>query len=393
MRRQRILVSGMGIAGPTLAYWLLRYGFEVTLVEHAEAPRRGGSMIDFWGAGYDVAERMQLLPELQRRGYRIEQVQLVSRHGARVAGFDAGVLRAATHDRFLSLPRGDLAACILETLNGDAGVLFGDSVRNLTQHQDGVDASFERSAPNRFDLVIGADGLHSATRRLAFRAEESSERFLGYCVATFSAAAYEPRSEGVYVAYNTPGRQAARFALRDGRTGFFLVFATPDRPAVRPHDRAAQHALLRRMYEGTGWECDAIVDAMGRADDLYFDAVSQIMMPRWWEGRIALVGDAASCPSLLAGEGASMAMGAAYVLAKELADADGDARRAFPRYEGLLRPYIERKQHAARRNGSWFAPRSRAAISVRNALTRLMNTPFLGSWLARRFVLDKMPLA
>lgn len=391
MRGGTVLISGAGIAGPTAAYWLREHGFTPTLVERAPAPRRGGYMIDFWGVGYDVAERMGLLPVLHRDGYRITEVRLVNARGARVAWFDAAAFRRATNDRFVSILRGDLAHRLYELIDGRVETMFGDAITDLAPDANGVTVGFAHAPPRQFDIVIGADGLHSTVRVLALGPDVHAERELGYYTAAFSVDGYEPRDEGAYVSYATKGRQVARYALRDGRTAFFLVFASDEPQAVEPHDVERQRDVLRRVFAGAGWECDAILDASRRADDLYFDAVAQTQLRSWSRGRVVLVGDAAYCPSLLAGQGAAFAIAGAYLLAGALASA-ADHESAFAAYQRVFQPFVEAKQRAARRFGGWFAPRTELGVLLRNLATNLARAPLVGDWLLARSFADRIAL-
>ena len=179
----RVLISGAGIAGPTLAYWLLQYGFEPTLVEKSPQLRTGGYIIDFWGAGFDVADRMGLLPEIKSQGYVVQEVRVVNQDGERIAGFPAEVFSRMTDGRYVSLPRGDLAASIFRKIDGQAETIFGDSITRIEQSASGVRVEFQRGSPREFDLVVGADGLHSEVRKLAYGPEERFEKYLGYKVA------------------------------------------------------------------------------------------------------------------------------------------------------------------------------------------------------------------
>ena len=206
-------------------------------------------------------------------------------------------------DDFTSLPRGDLAAAIYDTIDGKVDTIFGDSIAAIEEHGDGVHVSFEEAAPRDFDLVIGADGLHSNVRRLVFGPEENFERYLGCKVAACVVDGYRPRDELVYVTYNTPGRQVARFALRDDRTMFLFVFRAEHGSA----ELSPKHQL-HKEFGDAGWECPSILAALDNVDDLYFDVVSQIRMDRWSRGRVLLIGDAAGCISLLGGEGTGLAM-------------------------------------------------------------------------------------
>lgn len=372
---RRALISGLGIAGPTLAYWLRRSGWDVTVVEAASQRRTGGYIIDFWGIGYDVAEKMGLLPRLSEIGYFVEELRIVGADGGRVGGFDADVFRRATDGRYVSLPRGDLSSAILQATPSDLPILFGDEIEALAPSADGVDVSFKHAPAQRFDLVFGADGLHSRVRELCFGPQSQFETYLGYKVAAFEVSGYAPRAENVYVSHSAPGKQIARFAMRNDRTMFLFVFIDGDSSFAHGRDAAAQ--AIRREFSGLGWESADILQAMERADDIYFDRVSQIRMPNWTKGRVALLGDAAFCPSLLAGEGSAFAMAAAYILAGELARAGGDHAAAFARYEQLYRPFIAKKQKAAVRFAASFAPKTRFGIALRNAITRAFDLPFI----------------
>lgn len=389
---QNILISGAGIAGPTLAYWLLRRGFTPTIVEQALAPRAGGYVIDFWGLGWEVAERMGLVPLLLRDGYRMNEVRLVNSSGRPVARLDVDVFRAAAEDRFISIHRGDLARGIYSLIEGKVETIFGDSITVIQQDPDGVDVSFAHAAPRRFDMVVGADGLHSNVRGLVF-GDNHFERYLGYYAASFNTPNYPVRDQGVYVSYALPGRQLGRYALRDGRTTFFFVFIGPPRPYKDHMDKPEQKAALRRAFGDAGWECPAILDAMTCSDDLFFDAVSQVRMDRWSDGRVTLLGDACSCPSLLAGQGSALAMGGAYVLAAELQAAGGDHAKALESYQQRFKPFIEGKQKAAMRSAGWFAPRTRLSVQMRNQATRFMNMPLISTWVVKRMFADQFDLS
>lgn len=391
-RPATVLISGLGIAGPTLAYWLDRFGFAPTIVERAPAPRAGGYMIDFWGVGFDVADRMGLVPALQDDGYPIDELRLVGRDGRRITSVNARVFAQALGRRFVSLPRGDLAHRIYELIAGKVETIFGDSIADVAQDSTGVDVRFERAAPRRFDLLVGADGLHSNVRHRVFGDHTRFERYLGYYTAAFSAVGYPHRDEGAYVSYALPGRQIARYALRNVRSAFFFVFARDTPLEIGHHDVATQRQILRDRFARAGWESGEILQAMDDASDLYFDAVGQTRMPEWWRGRTVLVGDAAYCPSLLAGQGCAFGMAGAYLLAHELSRSVDDPMRAFSAYQRRFKPFIERKQDAAARFADWFAPRTPFRLWLRNFATRAMGLPYLGRALAARSFADQLEL-
>lgn len=370
----RVAISGMGIAGPALAHWLLRFGHDVTLVERAPRFRAGGYIVDFWGVGYDVAERMGILGQIRDAGYSVRRVQLVDERGRRNGGFSTDALRSVTKGRFTSLPRGDLARAIYGTVSARAESLFDESITSIDDRRDCVLVSFEKAPPRAFDLVVGADGLHSNVRRLVFGADRTYERQLGYYVAAFEVAGYRPRDELVYVAYGLPGRQVARFALRGDRTLLLFVFTSDRLPADLPQNLPGYKAALQAVFRDAGWECPQILRALEGAREVYFDTVSQIRMDCWSKGRVVLLGDAAACVSLLAGEGSGLALTGAYVLAGELASAANHSE-AFARYEQRLRAFIAGKQESAHRFASSFAPRTSLGIWFRAQVLKMMSVP------------------
>jgi len=387
---QSVLISGAGIAGPTLAFWLETAGFKPTLVEHGPRLRNGGYVIDFWGLGYDIAGHMGLEPEIQRAGYRMRELRVVNGKGRRVAGFGTSVFTELTGGRYVTLARSELSRLIYERITDGTETIFGDEVVSLVEHADHVAVRLKHGGERRFDLVIGADGLHSAVRRLAFGPQQQFEKHLGYVVAAFETTGYRPRAEGVYVMYSAPGRMVGRVTLREDTTLFLFVFAH-ELGANLP-DLPGQRALLRGTFGDGEWECRQILDALDRAGEIYFDRVSQIRMARWSQGRIALVGDAAYCVSLLAGQGSALAMLGAYVLAGELAKADGDHVTAFRNYESILRGFIELKQKGAERFASAFAPRTRWGLLFRNQMLNLASLPGLARLTLGRDIVDKLPL-
>jgi 2-polyprenyl-6-methoxyphenol hydroxylase-like FAD-dependent oxidoreductase len=387
MRTRPVLIAGLGVAGPTLAYWLDAAGLETTVAERAPALRRGGYVIDFWGLGCDVVERMGLAEKIDNTGWRMRELRLVGDRGERIAGFGTRVFQEVTGGRFVTLGRSDLSRLLFETIERKSEVIFGDEVVALQERADGVDVDFKRRRRRRFDLVIGADGLHSSIRRLAFGPQE---RPLGYVAAVFEARGYRPRDEDVYILYSAPGRMVARFALHDDRTLFLFVFAEGIETATETLNLPAQKAILRERYRSGKWECAKILSELDGAQDVYFDRVSQIRMDKWSQGRVALVGDAAFCVSLTAGQGSALAMTAAYVLAGELA-ASGHGR-AFDRYNALLRAFIAQKQWGAERFAGAFAPRTRLGLVARNQIVKVCNLPGLARLAFGRDIIDTLPL-
>lgn len=386
----RILIVGAGVAGPTVAHWLLRGNHEVTIVERASAPREGGYLIDFWGAGFDVAERMGIVPRLSEVGYAVRELREVNDRGQTIARMDPGRVAKSANGRFLSVARSDLAAIILSSLEGRVETLFGDTVDAIEDRDDRVVAHFASSPARDFDLVIGADGLHSSVRRQVFGSESDFERYLGIMVSVFVLDGYEPRDELVGVTRTTVGRQVLRFAQRDGSTVVALTFRHDGTSPLG--DLTAQQDLLRDQFADMRWEVPEILDRMPDARSFYFDRVSQIRMPTWSRGRVVLLGDAAACASLLAGQGSALAMIEGYVLAQALNDPSNDHTAALIEYERTLSSFVRSKQDAAARMGVAFAPRNRFELALRNAAIRSMRVPLLADIAIGRSLHDEVDL-
>ena len=365
-----------------------------TLVEKAPRLRTGGYVIDFWGAGFEIADRMGLLPEITAKGYKVQELRIVDRAGKKISGFPVDAFGRMTDGRFITLPRSELAASIFGRLEGNVETIFGDSVARIDQSDKSVHVDFESGAERDFDIVVGADGLHSRVREIVFGAEKRFEKYLGCKVAALEVAGYRPRDELVYVLHTEVGQQVGRFTMRGDRTLFLFTFA--DKDAAGPTDLSSQKAMLRRRFGKSGWECPQILDALDAANDLYFDRVSQIRMDEqeglWTRGRVSLVGDAASCVSLLAGQGTALAMVAAYILAGELHRASENYAEAFARYQSLFGPFVRGKQKAALRFAGFFAPKSKFSLFLRNQVIKLLDLPWIADLTVGRDIADRIPL-
>lgn len=385
----RIAISGAGIAGPAVAYWLHRTGHVPTLIDHSPHLRTGGYVVDFWGVGYRVAQLMGIESAVRAAGYQARTVRGVRPDGSLLASIDVGAFVEAVADRYTTIARSDLSAIIFATIADDVEIIFGDSITAIDDRADSVTVSFDQHPAREFDLVLGADGLHSGVRRIAF-GRRSPEYYLGCMVAAFTITGYRPRDELSYVLYNTVGAQVGRFALRDDRTLFLFVYRTPA-PETPDTVEAAKAALRNRFADG-GWECRQILKRLDDTDDLYFDSVSQIRQDTWSSGRVALLGDAAAAVSLMAGEGTGLAMLEAYVLAGELHRAGGDYRLALPAYEQRLRRFVEGKQRGATKFISFFAAQSRLGLGLRNAGVRALSIRALAKLVSARSFRDDFDL-
>ena len=366
---EKSLVSGASIAGPAVAYWLQRYGFTVTVVEHAQALRGGGYPIDVRGTALDVVERMGVYPRLRAAHVDTRRLTFFDVDGAPIVSLKPQAVVGGAEGRDIEVRRGDLAAALYDATRDDVTYRFGDSIEALDEDADGVEVTFRSGLRRRFDLVIGADGLHSRTRALAFGPEEQFHRYLGYCFAGFTM----PNPLGLShegVMWNAPGRAAALYAVGDHpQVHGFLNFALPEPPFATFRDPAAQRELVAAVFADDGWEVPDMVRAMRTADDLFFDVISQIRMPAWSRGRVALVGDAAYAPSFLTGQGSSLALVGAYMLAGALATAR-DHGTAFADYERGTRGFVEQNQALVAEGDALLFPTTVEALARRDALLR-----------------------
>ncbi|CAM3793344.1 FAD-dependent monooxygenase [Kibdelosporangium persicum] len=371
----RIVICGAGIAGLTLANQLAGR-HDVTVVEKARGPRPQGYMIDFFGPGYDAAGRMGLVPDLESVGYRVSEAVYLDETGRRRAGLPFGTFAKAVSGKLISIMRPDLEAVLRAALPASADLRFGTSVTHIENSPDRVQVTLSDGSTMSADLLVGADGIHSAVRRLAF-GDQDFVRCLGFHTAAyvFDDPAVHAQVADRFCLTDTVGRQFGFYALRDGRVAAFAVHRTPD-PTLPPDPREA----VRTTYADLGWIVPQALEACPGAEDVYYDQVAQTVLPRWSRDRVTLVGDACHAVSLLAGQGASLGMAGAYVLAAQLDKAP--VADALARYEELWRPVVEEKQQVARDGARWFLPASESHLRIRRAAMRLARVPGVSRYLA-----------
>lgn len=353
----RVLISGASIAGPALAYWLDRYGFQVTVVEKADGVRPGGREVDFKGPVHlGVLERMGILVAVRRAQVPSEDGVIVDAEGRAIARFPG---RFAGGE--LNVPRGDLANILYGLTAERCEYLFDDTIVSLEQDDGGVDVTFRRAAPRRFDLVIGADGIHSNVRRLAFGPECAFVKHLGYHYALADLGIGQEHQ-----AYNEPGRAL----VLGGKAPALFVFASEPYEGARD-DIDEQKRFLGDAYRGGGWRIPEVIAKLPDATDFYMDSISRVSMDRYANGRVVLVGDAAY-GNTLGGFGTGLALVAAYVLAGELNRARGPngAALALTRYEAVYRRYSAISQQI--NAGHIMAPATRWGLRARNLLFSAM---------------------
>ncbi len=379
----KVLVSGAGIAGLTLALWLNRGGHAVELVERASEARDAGYMIDFFGSGYDVAEALGLLPELERIHVPIPRLAFVGSDGAERFSVAYPEIRKLFDDRHFNFMRGALEEVLLGHVTGVARIRYGTTIEALEPAGDAVAARLDDGTRGSYDLVVGADGVHSGVRGLAFGPEERFARDLGLRTAAFVLGESPPglARRDAFVTLTVPDRQVGVYPIGDGRLATFFVWRGSETVEGRSDGEA--RAVLRAAFGDLGWIVPTLL-ARCPAKGLYLDVVEQIEMPAWSAGRVSLVGDACGCVSLLAGQGASLAMTGAWALARALVD-HREPLAALAAYERRMRPAIADKQAAGRGMARWFVPTGRTRLFLRDLVLRLAARP-VGRSLVKRAV-------
>lgn len=350
---KNVLISGASIGGPALAYWLRRYGFGVTIVEVAPGPRAGGQAIDVRGPALEVAERMGVLDLIRERRVEMRGMSMVDGDGNELYRSEeytvtGGDLSSAD----VEILRDDLSLILADAAGDGVEYLYGDSIAGLEQGEDGVRVIFQSGLIRTFDLVVGADGAHSNTRRLVFGPEKDYLTHLGTYLSVWTA----PNFLGLdrwQVFHQVPGSSwgGGVMSVRgNDEVRVYLGFES-ERPIEYDHrDTAAQKKIMADALAGGGWVLPELLETMWDAPDFHFDSMAQIHMDSWSKGRVVLLGDAGYCGSPLSGQGTSMAMVGAYVLAGELKAAGGDHRAAFANYEKELRGYVAANQELALTN-------------------------------------------
>jgi 2-polyprenyl-6-methoxyphenol hydroxylase-like FAD-dependent oxidoreductase len=366
MTQPTVLISGAGIAGPALAFWLNKSGYRVTIVELADDIRPGGQTVDLRGAGGEVVQRMGLIDKMRARSLDQRGVAWIKSDGHRRAEMPVTAFNGNGLVSKLEILRGDLVDVLYQETKGQTEYRFDTRITELSQSDDAVEATLTDGTKLSIDLVVGADGPHSAVRRLVFGPEEQFVKPLGGYNAWFTA----PDTVGLdgwYLMYQAPGLNASMRPSHDPALAKAGLAFRSQPVAYDRRNADEQQALLTRHFAAAGWQCDALLSAAAESDDFYFDAFVQVHMPTISQGRVTLAGDAGYCASPLSGMGTSLALVGAYVLAGELGPAGGlDAngiQAALQRYESVMRPYVDRCQDLP--NGiDGYLPKSDSDIAI-----------------------------
>ncbi len=369
MNQRKILISGASIAGPTLAFWLNRFGFTTTIVERADSLRLGGQNIDVKGAAQKIAQLMGIEDEIRAADTGELGVRFVDKNEITKAELPKGESEIGTSE--LEILRGDLAQILYNHTKDDVEYLFGNQIVRLKEFENGVKVSFQNGEERDFDLVICADGIRSRTRSLIF-GDEPVVRFLNLYVSYFTipktpsdsrwARWYNATgSRVIFIRPDNVGTARASFSFLSEPKGYELL------------SLAEQKEILRQKFADAGWEATRILAALDNDTEIYFDGISQVIAPNWSKGRCAMTGDAAFCPSPLSGMGASLSMVGAYILAGELSR-HSDYKQAFAAYEKLLRPYVNEIQKLPPGVPHLAHPKSQLGISIFNTVINIISS-------------------
>lgn len=378
----KILISGAGIAGLALAVLLKENGHDPLVVERDDHLPAEGYMMDFFGSGWDVAERMGLTEKLRALRYPIDALQFVGDIGDVYASVPISRVSKALDGNYVYLRRPDLVRILHERAES-AGVeiRFGTEITALDDIGDTVHAAFDDGSTRDFALVFGADGVHSGVRHLVFGDERQFARYLGAYVAAFHLADHEFPVGRAMQLHEETDRVAAFYPLDDKRLDATYVF----RHAETDVPRNERLTFVREAYAGAGWIGEKLLDAYHGSEPIFFDTLTQIAMPRWSRGRVALLGDACGCLTLLAGQGSHMAMAGAYVIASELERYNGNYAAAFAAFEAKLKPAVAARQEDAATFAKVFIPSAQSRPWLRRLVIKALFSPLVLPLVFRAF--------
>ncbi len=372
MKNRNILISGAGIAGLTVAYFLKEYGFNPLVIEKSDALRDNGYMIDFFSSGLYVSERMGIIDELRRKDHQSTIIRQFSEKNKKSLSLNISGFRNALKGRLFNFLRTDLVEVLYNRVKEKVEVRFSTSISSVSQDQDGVHVVYENDQSEKFDLLIGADGIHSNVRNLTYQANEVEKYYLGYYVAGLDHKVPLGIRKGEVLSMLAPKHQIMTYTTGSGTSTSLFIFQSERHKHLQTNEKVE---VLKEEFRDFVSPVPEILDEAANLNHLYFDEVSQIKIAgRWNKNRIVLLGDAAHCITLLSGQGASMAMTGAYILAEKLSKAQGDYTKAFLDYETDLRPLIESMQKKAVANAASYLPASRFKLWIRNLLAPIVFT-------------------
>lgn len=360
----KILITGAGITGLTAAYWLHHYGFDVDVIERSENfANRVGFAIDFWGPGFAVLEKMDLVKTLQVKNQLLKEFIFVDESGNQDARFDIPKFRQLLNQRVFTLLRKDLELALYDRISSRINIQFGVVVDSIENKDDGVIVQFSNKTKAHYDVVIGADGIHSQMRQLVFGDESQFSRYLGYQLAV----AILPNNVNIhdmFYTYSTIGKQVAVCPIHNNQLATYFIYRSDDKELITSKE------TLKTAFKNEKWIIPKLFESIEKMDDIFFGTLTQIELPRWYKNRVVILGDACQGLTLMSGQGASMGMAGAYVLSTALNQNKNNIQNAFLQYESTMQPEIKQKQAVARRFLSAFIPMQKTDSMSRDFFTR-----------------------
>ncbi len=366
--RASVLVSGASFAGLATAFWMRRLGYDVTVVEVAEGLKRGGTPVNIRGNTIDIVRRMGLFEQIESNSLHMEPTELVNSEGIAERSSREREDNGRPANEEYEIERDVLLNFMFDAVKDDVEFVFGNSIASLRDEKDGVAVSFRNAARGSYDLVFGCDGIHSTVRKYWFGAEQEFSHFL-QAYGSVSIVDKLLLRENTSQVYNEPGK-AVMLSAYNNKTDIILMFFSERKVPYDYRDEEQKRKILIDQFSGVGWRAHELLEEVKKSRDFYFDVLSQIKMPSWTKGRIALVGDAGYCASPAAGMGGSLAIDGAAALADAFRTCGGDYELAFQEYNASFRPFVEQVQADAVSFGIQFLlPRTAEAIRERSAQT------------------------
>ncbi len=384
----KVLIVGAGVAGLTLAHWLDQTEHEVEVIEKSSNMRTEGYMIDFTGTGWAVAERMGIIPAIRQRAYPTEAVIYKDANDKVTAQVHVSKLfeRTNVQDKYAALNRRDLVEVLYQHVKDRVSIRFNTTIESIAQDRDGAQVTFSDGTEGDYDLVVGCDGIHSKTRQLVFGNEAQFTHYLGYQFAIFEIDPLAMDLGNSYHMHVEPNMQLGIYPTHADKWLIFSAFAHADSTIPQSKDRVQ---ILKQCIGHLGWHVPQILSQVQDDTYIFWDTITQIQMPQWFNNRVGLIGDSAYCPTLISGQGASMAMAGAYFFSQAL-ERSSHYQEAFQIMDNRLRPHINKIQQSARNFAPTFIPKSQLRIMLINWVLRFANLPLFSGLVGKQLTVDSI---
>ncbi len=370
MSSKKVLISGAGVGGLTLAYFLLKNGYKPVIIEKADSLRDGGYMIDFFSSGISVAEKMGIINQLKAKNHGSNIIIQQNEKGIKQFILNMSGFRASVKGKLFNFLRTDLVDVLHEKIKDKVEIRFSTSIDSIIQNEKEVIATFNNGIQESFDFLVGADGLSSNVRSKVYSPEKVEKLFLGYYVCASEHDVSVNVKKGEVISMLCPKRQIMTYDAGNGTSNSLFVFKYEKQKHLTT---AEEVTILKKEFANFASPVPEIINDLAKKEKLFFDRVTQIRIhDKWHKNRVVLIGDAAFCITLLSGQGSSMAMTSAYVLAEQLKLHEENLQQAFINYEKELRPMIEKMQKKAVKNAATYVPSTKFNLRIRNLLAPLV---------------------